>query len=95
VGSDPARSPRPARRAGPAPRRLNQSIRIAPELRQRLRLWAAYLDKEISTVVEEAVTAHLDALDRDRAARGLAPMPRPESEGGPPRRRRRVTNEEG
>ena len=95
MGSDPARPKRPARRAGSSARRLSQSIRIAPELRQRLRIWAAYLDQELSEVVEEAVTAHLDALDRDRAARGLAPIPRPEAGGGPPPRRRRVTNEEG
>jgi hypothetical protein len=91
LGSDPPKGSRPARRAGGGPGRLSQSIRIAPELRQRLRIWAAYLHQEISTVVEEAVTAHLDALDRDRAARGLAPMPRPEGAGGrPPKRRRRA-----
>ncbi len=51
-------------------------------------MWAAYQDKEISTIVEEAVAAHLDALDRDRAARRLHPMPSRGSEaerppGGP------------
>ena len=94
MGSDPAQGKRPARRAGSSARRLSQSIRIAPELRQRLRIWAAYLDQEISEVVEDAVTAHLDALDRDREERGLAPMPLPDAEGPPPGRRRRVTNDE-
>lgn len=72
-----ARYTRPARGPDDGRPRLNQSVRISPDLRARLRMWAAYQEKEISTVVEEAVATHLDALDRDRAAHGLDPMPCP------------------
>ena len=77
-GDTTLRRPRPARRGRAGVRRSTQSVRIAPELRQRLRIWAAYQDREISDLIEEAVTAHLDALDRDRAARGYKPIPRPD-----------------
>lgn len=84
-----ARRARPARGPDDGRPRLNQSVRISPDLRARLRMWAAYQDKEISTVVEEAVAAHLDALDRDRAARGFDPMPLPGADAdGPPGERR-------
>ena len=79
-----ARRPRPARGPDDGRARLNQSVRISPDLRGRLRMWAAFQEKEISTVVEEAVAAHLDALDRDRAARGLDPMPQPGADAEPP-----------
>jgi hypothetical protein len=58
-------------------------VRIAPELRQRLRIWAAYQNREISDLIEEALTAHLDALDRDRAARGYKPIPGPDEKDDP------------
>jgi hypothetical protein len=80
VANPSERGARPARRVGAARPRLNQSVRITPDLRARLRMWAAYQDKEISTVVEEALAAHLDALDRTRAERGLDPMPQPDEE---------------
>ena len=44
-------------------------------LRQRLRIHAAVLDREISVVVAEAVTEYLDRHDQQRAAEGLPPIP--------------------
>lgn len=60
--------------------RSHQSVKLPRQLRQRLRLWAAFLDKEISEVVEEAVTKHLDDLERQRAERKLPPLPSPDLE---------------
>lgn len=60
------------------PVRATQSVMLSPELRQRLRVWAAFRGIEISQLVEEAVERYLDELDGDREARGLAPIPRPE-----------------
>jgi len=57
--------------------RLHQSVRFSPPLRRRLRLWAAFLDREISEIVEDAVTAHLDTLESERAERRLPPLPDP------------------
>lgn len=51
---------------------------LSPELRQRLRVWAAFRGVEISQMVEEAVARHLDRLDQERASQGLAPIPRPD-----------------
>lgn len=62
------------------PVRSHQSVKLPRQLRQRLRLWAAFLDKEISEVVEEAVTKHLDDLERQRAERKLPPLPSPDVE---------------
>ena len=84
MADSPARRRRPARRADEGRLRLNQSVRISPDLRGRLRMWAAYQNKEISTVVEEAVTAHLDALDAERAGQGLDPMPHPDADAERP-----------
>ena len=66
-------------RADPRPARATQSVMLSPGLRQRLRVWAAFRGVEISQLVEEAVARHLDGLDRERAERGLAPIPRPEA----------------
>ena len=63
---------------GTRPARTTQSVMLSPELRQRLRVWAAFRGVEISQLVEEAVESHLDELDRDRETRGLPPIPRPE-----------------
>lgn len=60
------------------PRRFEQVIKLPLDLRQRLRASAAFLDVEISELSEVAITSYLDALDRDRAARGEGPLPRPE-----------------
>jgi hypothetical protein len=67
----------PPRAARPA--RATQSVMLSPALRQRLRVWAAFRGVEISQLVEEAVARHLDALDRERESRGLAPIPRPDA----------------
>jgi hypothetical protein len=75
VGATPRRT-RPARAARVA--RATQSVMLSPELRQRLRVWAAFRGVEISELVEDAVARLLDELDRTRAAKGLAPIPRPE-----------------
>lgn len=58
--------------------RSHQSVKLPRQLRQRLRLWAAFLDQEISEVVEEALTKHLDHLERQRAERNLPPLPIPD-----------------
>lgn len=60
--------------------RASQSVKLPVQVRQRLRLWAAFLDQEISELVEEAVTKHLNELDQRRAQRGLPPLPEPETE---------------
>lgn len=60
-----------------APRR-QQSVRLSQPLRRRLRLWAAFQDREISDLVEEAVTRYLDELEQERAARGLPLLPPPD-----------------
>lgn len=60
------------------PERPHQSVKLLRRLCQRLRLWAAFLGKGISEIVEEAVTRHLDDLERDRAERRLPPLPRPD-----------------
>jgi hypothetical protein len=44
-------------------------------LRQRLRIHAAVLDREISEVISQAVTEYLDRHDEQRAAEGLPPIP--------------------
>ena len=44
-------------------------------LRQRLRIHAAVLDREISEVIAQAVTEYLDRHDQQRAAEGLPPIP--------------------
>ncbi len=78
------------------PPRAAQSVKLPEPLRQRLRLWAVFLNREISELVEEAVATRLDTLDRERAERGLPPLPQPENEtderpeaGGDRRPRRR------
>ncbi len=58
--------------------RVAQSAKLPPSLRKRLRIWAAFLDKEISEVVEEAVAVHLDKLEKDRARRHLPPLAPPD-----------------
>ena len=72
------RATAPAPRAATRPLRATQSVMLSPALRQRLRVWAAFRGVEISHLVEEAVARHLDELDRERAEKGLAPIPRPE-----------------
>jgi hypothetical protein len=44
-------------------------------LRQRLRIHAAILDREISELISEAVAEYLDRHDQERAAQGLPPIP--------------------
>ena len=44
-------------------------------LRQRLRIHAAVLDREISEVIAQAVTEYLDRHDQQRATEGLPPIP--------------------
>ena len=43
--------------------------------RQRLRIHAAVLDREISQVIAEAVSEYLDRHDKQREAEGLPPIP--------------------
>ena len=44
-------------------------------LRQRLRIHAAVLDREISEVIAQAVSEYLDRHDQQRAKEGLSPIP--------------------
>ena len=44
-------------------------------LRQRLRIHAAVLDREISDLISEAVSEYLDRHDQQRAQEGLPPIP--------------------
>ena len=44
-------------------------------LRQRLRIHAAVLDREISDLISEAVSEYLDRHDLQRAKEGLPPIP--------------------
>jgi hypothetical protein len=44
-------------------------------LRQRLRIHAAVLDREISDLISEAVSEYLDRHDQQRAKEGLPPIP--------------------
>ena len=44
-------------------------------LRQRLRIHAAVLDREISDLISEAVGEYLDRHDQQRAKEGLPPIP--------------------
>ena len=63
------------RRPGASPARL--AVMMARPQRQRLRMWAAFLDRDVSDVVQEAVTGYLDRLDREREKQGLPPLPIP------------------
>jgi hypothetical protein len=67
-GEEPARSSR-----------SSQSVKLPTQLRKRPRLWAALSDREISQIVEESVSTHLDRLERERAERGLPSLPPPEA----------------
>lgn len=66
----------------PAARRVQMSVQVAPELRQRLRLTAVFLERELSEIVEEAITNHLGQIDRERREQGLKPIPKPEARAG-------------
>ena len=48
----------------PGPKRVYQAVMLAPEVRHRLRVSAAFLDTELSSLVQTAIVAHLDRLDR-------------------------------
>ncbi|MDN6795704.1 MAG: hypothetical protein L0L69_11755 [Propionibacterium sp.] len=50
-------------RDDPAPGRITVSIRMAPDLHQRVKLWAVTHSTTASQVVEDAVSAHLDKLE--------------------------------
>jgi hypothetical protein len=64
------RTPRPDEEA-----RDQQTLYLRRSLRKRLRVAAAVLDQEISTLVDEAISRHLDEIDRRRQADGLPPLP--------------------
>jgi hypothetical protein len=59
-------------------RRGQQSVQLPLGLRRRVRVYAAYGGVEISALVEDALTTHLARVDRERAAKGLPPIPPPE-----------------
>ncbi len=54
-----------------------QVVAMPRLLRQRVRMWSAFLDRDVSDVVREAVTEYLDRLERGRAEQGLPPFPIP------------------
>jgi hypothetical protein len=56
-------------------RRDQQTLYLRPSVRKRLRIAAAMLDVEISNLVDEAITRHLDAINAERVANGQAPLP--------------------
>ena len=60
--------------------RIQQSIKVPRHLRQRLRLAAVFLERQISEMVEEAVVRYLDDVQRERKQKGLAPIPEPAPE---------------
>jgi hypothetical protein len=59
-------------------RRGQQSVQLSLGLRHRVRVYAAYGDVEISALIEDALTSYLERVDRERAAKGLPPIPPPE-----------------
>ncbi len=64
------RSPRPDEEA-----RHQQTLYLRRSLRKRPRIAAAVLDQEISTLVDDAISRHLEEIDRRRQAEGLPPLP--------------------
>ena len=62
------------------PERIQQSMTLPRHLRQRLRLAAVFLERQISDMAEEAISRYLDQLQRDRKSQGLAPIPEPAPE---------------
>lgn len=60
--------------------RIQQTISLPRHLRQRLRLAAVFLERQISELAEDAVAEYLDKLQRDRKEQGLAPIPEPAPE---------------
>jgi hypothetical protein len=52
-------------------------VKLSAACRRRLKLSAAYLEREISQIVEDAVTEYLDRTDQQRQAQGLPLLPRP------------------
>ena len=55
--------------------REQQTLYLRPGLRRRLRIAAAILDVEISNLVDDALTGHLEALSAQRVAQGHPPLP--------------------
>ena len=71
---------RPVPQDGDRGERIQQSIKLPRHLRQRLRLAAVFLERQISEMAEEAVAEYLDRMQRERKERGLAPIPEPAPE---------------
>ena len=59
-------------------RRGQQSVQLPLGLRRRVRVYAAYGGVEISALVEDALNTYLARVDRERAAKGLPPIPPPD-----------------
>jgi hypothetical protein len=65
------------RRADPTgEEREKQAYALPRSLRRRLRVAAAVQDREISSLVEDAIGFYLDHVDQERARQGLPPLPR-------------------
>src|SRR5947209_7264269 len=65
----------PAAQPGGGRDREKVGIWMPRGLRQRLRIHAAVLDREISDLISEAVSEYLDRHDQQRAKEGLPPIP--------------------
>jgi hypothetical protein len=55
--------------------REKQAIYLPRSLRRRLRVWSAVLDRQISDLIAEAIGGYLERLEKERADRGLPPIP--------------------
>jgi hypothetical protein len=50
------------------------TVLLSSPVRRKLRVAAAVQDRDMSEVIEDAVQLYLDTWERERAARGLAPL---------------------
>ena len=77
-----AKAESPAADDAATSRRVQMSVQVSPELRQRVRLTAVFLERELSELVEEAIAHYLGHIDRERREQGLKPVPKPEPRTG-------------
>ncbi len=59
--------------------RADQTVKVTGYLRRWLPVTWAFVDREISDIVEDAVGDYLDRLDGEPQGCGQAPSPRPET----------------
>ncbi|MBV9323141.1 MAG: hypothetical protein JO352_05060 [Chloroflexi bacterium] len=56
-------------------RKERMTLFLSRTVRRRLRVMAAVMDRDMSEVIEEALERYIDTYERQRAARGLPPLP--------------------